>query len=1167
MSLRFIEGRSGTGKTNTILNEIKEKLHRNPNGHPIIYLVPDQMTFLSEYNIANTPKLGGMIRAQVYSFTRLAWRVLQETGGMSRYHLSNVGLNMMIRKIMDEKKDELKLFTRAADKAGFIEHVESMLTEFKRYCVHPEELHFRIEQMNENEHEHSKVLGDKLHDLNLLYQSFEEKLEDKYIDSEDYFQLLADSIQHSSLLDNAEIYIDGFHSFTPQEYMIIEQLMKFCKRVSIALTVGSSEDATLFRMTNETYEAMKGIAERESIAVEEPLKLIQNKRSKNGSLTYLEEHFENRPIVPYTEPSSLRIWEAANRRAEIEGVAREIRKLARKQNYRYKDMSVLVRNGQDYQELIETIFTDYEIPYFIDQKRTMLNHPLIELIRSTLEIMNTNWRYEPVFRAVKTDLLFPVDRNPHSLREKMDRLENYVLAYGIQGDKWTKKDRWVYRRFRGLEGAEVPQTSREKEVEQEINELRIFISAPILRFARRLQKGKTGRDYCEIVYLYLEELDIPAKLERLSMEAEARGNLIAAREHDQAWQAVMDLLDQFVEILGEDEISVKKFASILETGMESMKFSLVPPAVDQILIANLEQSRIADIKAAFVVGMNDGVMPAKISDDGVLSDEDREILLGKGMKIAPNSKTKLQDEEFVAYKALTTPEESLYISYPIANEEGKALLPSPYIKRMTEMFPDRPIELLVNDPSELTIEKQLDYICHPNVTISYLTSQLQLKRRGYPIYDIWWDVYNQYVKEPGWKEKATHILSSLFYQNRAKKLKEETSQGLYGDQILASVSRMELFHSCPFSHFARHGLKLREREMFRLEAPDIGEMFHAALKWISDEVQKHGLTWAQLSKKQCIQLAEQAVMMLAPKLQNQILLSSNRHHYIKKKLERIIGRASLILSAHAKASGFSPVGLELGFGPQAELPPFTFTLRNGTKMELQGRIDRVDKAEDENGVYLRIVDYKSSARDVDVTEVYYGLALQMLTYLDIVLTNSKKLIGSDALPAGVLYFHVHNPIVNSKKILTLDEIENEIFKSFKMKGLILGESEVVRLMDNTLESGTSDIISAGLKKDGSLSARSKAANQKDFQLMRQHVRKLFEQSGNDIISGKTEISPYKHKDRTPCQFCSYRPVCQFDSSLEENDFRIITSEKQSELFEKMRKEEDMYDGFNDSCKA
>ncbi|KAB7704966.1 helicase-exonuclease AddAB subunit AddB [Bacillus aerolatus] len=1156
MSVQFIIGRSGTGKTRRMIESIKNKVKKAPIGDPIIYLVPEQMTFLSEQSLSSDPELGGMIRAQVYSFTRLAWRVLQETGGMSRQHISSIGLNMLIRKIIEDKKDELKIFAGAADKNGFISHVEGMLTEFKRYCITPEELTEKQEALEQSGG--SKALKDKLHDLQTIYSDFEEALIGKYVDSEDYLRLLAEAAVSSDYIKRAEVFIDGFHSFTPQEYTVLQQLMKEAKHVTIALTTDRSfrsappENTHLFRMTGETYSTVYELAKDSGVAVEEDVILTTPERYTAAGLTHLEAYFDHRPPTAFESPENLCLMQTASRRTEIEGVAREIRRLAREEGFRFKQMAVLVRNGSDYRQLIETVFHDYEIPFFIDQKRPMLNHPLIELIRSTLEIINSNWRYESVFRAVKTDLLFPMDENWQTLREKMDRLENYVLAYGIKGDRWTEKEKWSYRRYRGLDHVNKVQTDEERETEEELNEVRECISAPVSRFARRLKKAETSKEYCEALYLYLEELHIPEKLETFSLEAEEREDLVAAREHNQAWNAVIELLDQYVEVLGDEAMTLKKFASVIEAGLEAMKFAIVPPAVDQVTVANLELSRLSEVEAVFMIGVNDGVLPARSIEEGILADEDREKLLAGGMKLALSSKQKMLDEEFTAYRAFTVSSNRLYVSYPIADDEGKSLLPSLYIKRIKELFPATEEKLLGNEPSELDETAQLQYVCHPNPTLSYLTSQLQLKRLHYPMYDFWWDVYNFYMEHPQQKEKASRVLSSLFYKNEAAKLDETVSTELYGEEMLASVTRMEMFNSCPFSHFAKHGLKLQERDVFRLQAPDIGNLFHGALKWIADEVERRGLKWAQLSKQQCQQLAAEAVQQLAPRLQNQILLSSNRHLYLSRKLEQIIWRASYALSGQAKASGFSPVGIELGFGPGEELPPLSFTLKNGTKMALAGRIDRVDQAAGEEGVYLRVIDYKSSGRDLDLTEVYYGLALQMLTYLDIILTYSPQLIGTEAHPAGVLYFHVHNPLISGKKLMTLEEIEEEMFKSFKMKGLILGEDEALQLMDANLASGSSNIIPASFTKNGKLAKASQTAARQTFSGMRHHIRQLYQQSGDEIVGGKVDITPYQYKKKTPCEFCPYRSVCQFDESLEENGYRLIVPKK--DVFEKMAEE-------------
>ena len=386
-----------------------------------------------------------------------------------------------------------------------------------------------------------------------------------------------------------------------------------------------------------------------------------------------------------------------------------------------------------------------------------------------------------------------------------------------------------------------------------------------------MKKAENGRQLGEALYLFIEELDIPAKLEKWKTAEEEKGNLVKAREHDQAWNAIIDILDQFVEILGNEKLALPTFSKILEAGLESLRFSLVPPAMDQVLAGDLEKSRLSNVKVAFIIGLNEGVLPKKFTDDGILADEDREKIIQNGLKIAPTSKTRLLDEEFIAYLAFTTPSDQLYISYPLANEEGNALMPSLYIKRMQDLFPEHDRLVYMTDPVELPETEQLPYISHRNRSLSYLTSQLQMKKRQYPVADFWWDVYNWYVEGAN-RKSALRVLSSLHYKNAVKQLSEELSQELYGDTIQASVSRMELFHSCPFSHFAQHGLKLRERQVFRLEAPDIGELFHAALKYIAETVMDSKISWSDLTREQSEQLAKEAVEILAPKLQNEILL-------------------------------------------------------------------------------------------------------------------------------------------------------------------------------------------------------------------------------------------------------------------------------------------------------
>ncbi|GGJ71961.1 ATP-dependent helicase/nuclease subunit B [Anoxybacillus voinovskiensis] len=1146
MSLRLIIGRAGSGKTTQCFNEIRQQLRQQPAGPPIIYLVPEQMTFQSEYALVKTPGLGGMIRAQVLSFTRLAWRVLQETGGMSRYHLNETGVRMLLRKIVEKQKEELVLFARAADKHGFIEQLEEMLIECKRYCVTPAQLEQTEKQLRYRASASEKVLADKLKDLRLIYEEFERQLMQRYVDSEDYLRLLAEKIPQSRYIQEADIYVDGFHHFTPQEYIVLEQLLCHAKRVTVALTVDAPynehlpHDLHLFRMTGKTYHDLRNLALLNNVRIEEIEMRSENVRHGSEALRHLEKYYDVRPAVTFPHVcESLQIRQAANRRAEVEGIAREIIHLVRDKGYRYRELAVLVRNAEDYRDLVRTVFTDYNIPYFIDEKESMMHHPLIELIRASLEAIHTNWRYEAIFRAVKTDLFFPIDSDIHAMREAMDQLENYVLAQGIYGTKWL--ERWTYRRYRGLDSISVPQTNEEKAMEEKLNEWREMIATPLLALQKRLKKAKTGRDMCEALYVYLEQLQIPKKLEKLREEAEQSGQLLQARHHEQAWGAVIELLDQYVEILGDETLPVKLVATIIDTGLESLQFSLVPPAIDQVLIAHFDRSRLTDVKCVFIIGVNEGVIPAKKNDGGMLSEQDRELLEHFSVHVAPSSRKQLLDEPFALYLALASPSERLYVTYPLADDDGKSLLPSLMIKRIKEMFPAVVEKQWGNEPLSLSLEEQMSFITNHLTTLPSLTTQLQAWKRQYRIEPIWWDVYNCYAENDEWKERAKKIVNALFYENKPKKLAKTIGEKLYGKKIKASVSRVEQFNRCPFAHFVSYGLRLKERNIFRLEAPDVGQLFHYALKMITDRIRTEKMDWATLSKQTCEQLAHDAVEQIAPYIQQEILLSSHRYHYVKRKLERIMVRTTNVLSEHAKRSGFAPLEVELQFGDAGPLPPLLIPLADGTVLELVGRIDRIDRAESSRGILLRVIDYKSSNKKLDFTEVYYGLTLQMLAYLDVILEYAEQLVGTNALPAGILYFHIHNPIIKSTSgILKAEEAEQKIFESFKMNGLLLDDYETLQLMDTTIDAGKgSAIVPVKINKDGSVSKTSAVVSEEEFALLRRHVRTIFQQVGTQMVDGVVDIAPYKRKNETACQYCEFKAVCQLDEALDQDRYRLL----------------------------
>jgi len=911
----------------------------------------------------------------------------------------------------------------------------------------------------------------------------------------------------------------------------------------------------LFYQTKATYHNLMQIADENNIPLDEHV-IIEPEESRFKNRPYfvhLEKYYETRPAPAFEEAAPIQIAEAVHPRAEVEGVAQEMLRLVRDEGYRYRDFAVFMREADVYHDLIKTVFTDHDIPVFIDEKRTMLNHPFIEFIRSIFDVVEGNWRYDALFRVLKTGFIPETDTEYPLTSDAIDELENYTLEYGIRTrERWFGEEEWKFQRFRGFDQA--AQTDVEKETQARINAYRRQVVAALQEFDETIRGAATVRESCETLYGLAEKINAPKHLEILREYYEGEGELEKAREQEQVWNAVIQLLDEMVEMVGEQPLSLDVFRATLHAGLETLQFAHVPPSMDHVLVGTIDRSRVGGLKVAFLLGVNDGIWPMKPPADGIINERERGLLEEKGIRLADSSVRQLLDDSFYMYLAFTVARDSLRISYSLSDEEGKGKMPSQMIKRIEDLFPVTRKHTLLQDPDELVEAER--FITTPVKTRSALTAQLARYHKGYPLKSVWWSVLNWYIDHQPKNGTTYNILQGLYYQNRPVDLLEETVENLYPKKIKASVSRLETYYRCSYQHFAKYSLKLDERKTYKLDAPDIGQLFHEALKIITEWIQVEGRDFSQLTKQDSNAYANRAIDRLAPILQHQILHSSNRYKYIQKKLQQIIARAAYILSEQARQSNFSPVGLELGFGENDTLSPLTMQLPNGFELVLQGRIDRVDKALNQDQLYLRIIDYKSSARGLNLVEVYYGLALQMLTYLNVVISQAEEWLGMKASPAGVLYFHVHNPMVSEQPDMAADQIEEEIFKKYKMQGLLLSNEEIVRMMDTALETGQSDMLPAGLKKDGSFYSASKVANDQTFNDLQKYMHELIEQAGIGITTGSVELNPFQHKEQTACTYCAFRSVCQFDPVLKENNFNRIKDMKDQDVLDKISKKEE-----------
>ncbi|HEY8875744.1 MAG TPA: helicase-exonuclease AddAB subunit AddB [Desulfosporosinus sp.] len=1189
MGFRFVFGRAGTGKSTLCLEEIRSELRIKPWGAPLILLVPEQATHQMEVTLANTPNLGGSLRAQILSFRRLGWRVLSETGGGQKVLIGAIGKRMLLRQILLKHRLYLKAFARSATRPGMADLLVQAIGEFKTYRIAPDDLR-KVKNTN-------GLLFDKLQDLALIYEEFQAALGQRALDPDDELSVLAERIPYASLFQGAKVWVDGFIGFTPQELEVLKIIMSTAQEVIITSPLDpvllederQLESGTfkvgdeLFAGPWQTYQELQRLVSETGTLLHPPTLLKKAKRYKNQWLWYLEKYLSTYPTVAYggvqcnlneipvmtecTLGAGIQIFSAVNRRAEVEGVARELRRLARDEGLCWNEMAVMTRDLTGYHELITQVFTSYEIPHFSDHKRSVLHHPLIELIQAIPEVAVSHWGYEPLFRCLKTDF-FPLQR------DSIDRLENYVLEHGIHGDGWNRNVAWRYHRQWSL-GKNEAQLVTELNFQAELNASRQSIYnliAPLIQSVK--SRGKADlfnvREITETLYAFLERLDVPATLKKWSKIAQEKGELSEAKIHEQIWEAVIHVLDEIVVGLGEECMELEDYAVILASGIEAIELGLIPPGLDQVLVGSLDRSRNPEVKVLFLLGANEGVLPARPDSEGVLDADERQQLDKAGVALAPKGKTQTFEEQFFIYTALTLASEKLVVCYPLTDEEGKGLAVSPVVTRLKHLFPTL---------SEIFLgtQEDLEHISHADFALQAYAEQLRKLRQGEPLSPLWKATERWLTQDPLCHNKVKRLQASLLLQNKEDKIQRPLARRLYGKRLKASVSRLEQFAKCPFGHYARYGLKLRERSTYQLSSPDMGEFFHALLHDFAIQLQERGLDWGKLTKEESWALVSELAEQLTPNLQHGILLSSARYRYLTHKLNRTVHHAVRVLGEHARRGIFIPIQLEVGFGPTETLPGIDIPLSENDSLLLCGQIDRVDAAFLDGKVYLRILDYKSRELTLALDSIYYGLNLQLLTYLDVALQGaevllnttsalpslqaSKETLGSKVsevenvfpqkTPAGFLYFPVLEPQLEEKIPLSSDELEQHRVKAVKVRGYLLANPRVLEAMDSSFSTGQSDLLGLKLNKDGNFKKESNVLSEAQFSLLSDYLHQWFKQTGEEILNGDISLSPYRRGKSTGCLYCAYKPVCHFDPYLPENQYRDLPALKQEEIWRRL----------------
>ena len=1053
--------------------------------------------------------------------------------------LDDTGKSLVLQKVAADLKEQLPAMGSLLHKQGYIHEVKSAISEFMQYGISTQDMDKLITSAQKR-----GALAMKLKDLKTLYRGFQDYIRDHFITTEETLDVLRRSLSKSKILKGSVVVFDGFTGFTPIQNRLIQELMRVCAETIVTVTIGVGEDPykmdgeqKLFHLSKKTVADLEKLAAEAEVERGEDLfvKGGPNRFAKAPALHYLEQNLFRYQYEPYAgEQQEIHMFEALSPREEVHQTALYIRHLIREQGMTYRDIAVVIGDLEGYASYVETEFGQLEIPCFLDRTRGIVLNPMIEYIKSALQLYIKDFSYDTVFHFLRSGMA-------DISREEIDELENYVIRTGARG--YRTYSRLFTRRTEELQGnAEGSEQAEEKTMER-LNRIRqqFMDAVEILHMGSQEKAG----DYVSHLYDFLEQNQVQQKLLNYQQQFEKEGDLSRAREYAQIYRLVMDLLDQVYELLGEEEISRQEFADILEAGFGEITVGTIPQNVDRIVVGDMERTRLKQVKVLFFLGVNDGSIPKNASKGGIISDMDREFLIESGTEMAPSPRQQMYIQRLYLYLNMTKPSEQLYLSYAKVNSEGKGIRPSYLIDTVRKLFPAMSVEYPQN-------RSRLEQIEGRQEGARYLAEELREYVEGTLPEEERQDFYLMYRAYEADAAGRDLLTRAAFRRYRESGLSRIVARALYGQQLENSVSRLETYAACACRHFLQYGLSLQEREEFGFEASDMGTVYHAVLENFAGKLAESNLTWWDFTEDFAAKAVKESVEAYAATYGETVLYSSARNEYAITRMSRILTRTVLTLQKHLKQGSFQPDDYELSFRFAEDLDSIHVDLSEDEKMHLQGRIDRIDVSEDAEHVYVKVIDYKSGNRKFDLAALYYGLQLQLVVYMNAAMEmESRKHPDKEIVPAALLYYHIDDPTIETPVELTDEQINEQILAKLRMNGVVNSDPEVVERLDRYMQD-KSVVIPVEKKKDGSFSARSSVLSREEMQLISSYVDAKIRSIGREILDGKIAANPYEKGNEEACTYCAYKKVCGFDGSIPGYEKRQLEDLDKQALMQRMQ---------------
>ncbi len=1071
MSLQLILGPSGSGKSQFIYNKIIKDGIEDIDTN-FILLVPEQYSMAMQRKLVTMHPAKGSMNIDVIGFNRLCFRVFDELNIKPQKVLEDFGKSMLLRKAAGDRKSEMSIYSGSLNKSGFIDEVKSLMSQLYQYDVSRERMDEVTASIKDSEKD--ALLYKKLSDMQEIFKSFDEKISEQYIAAEQLTEILADNVARSEIIKNSVIVLDGFTGFTPIQLKLIEKLIVYAKEVYGVFTIDEKfykkkiiKEHELFYLTKKTITDLKELAIRNSVDILDDI-LIDGKtinRWSRGSkaIAFLEKNIFRFPYNKFDEVQediSFTVYDTPRR--EIEGVAYRINKLVKEEGYRYRDIAVISGNLDGISVQTEQIFDKYEIPFFLDASIPVKNNPYINSLEYLLRIVRENFSYDSVFAFLKAGIIKSLDEND------IEILENYVLKRGIRGKSgWSRQ--WT----------------------DEAEDIRAFVADILIPFYETLSKSKnTIKVYTKTLRDFMTEYDYE---ERMSV-------------NKKLYEKVISVFDKMDEIMGEDTVDTDEFVELMNLGLKDLTLGVIPQTLDMTLVGDITRTRLDDIKVLFVLGINDGIIPKKGSNTGIISDADKERLKELGLELAPTEKNNSYIEQFYLYINMTKPKDKLFLSYTNMDGNNEQLRPSYVISRITNIFtktkvlPDNEYKVSNRKAGIDTLVEGMQHI------MSGDNSRLNETMSLYKLYH-----------DMG-EENLQTVDRAFKYNNIPKKLSKDVADLIKLKLMSQSVSTLERYANCSYSYFLQYVIELSERQIRKIDSRDIGTILHDALEHMYRHVHDDmNNDWSVISDDKRDEMIDGFVESAFENSYDKNTIEEGRYSYLLNVLKRIGRRTAGVLSDITDKDMFKPEFFEYSFFKDVSLD-------EENKMTFKGKIDRGDiyYSPEAQELKLRIIDYKSGNRDFSISELYEGLTLQLSVYMNIMteLADEEYNKGKSEdqkikiMPEGMYYYHMADPYV---------EAQNEV---------------------GAKEKRDKDLKLKGFKND----------NEEMFGDINQFAIYKAKEIARHIMSGEIEKNPMNAGGKSACEYCAYSEACRFDKKYGSNKERFLKySDRDKELiYEKIK---------------